>query len=229
MLFRSRREVSRAFAPAGAPYGRPDVSHLLKDAPKPDPKTIGLVPLTPWEGKRWPPERWSALIEGLRARGLSPTLLCGPGEADAARAAAGVSPGGLAPSKNSADSANSACENTTCALRVVEAGSVSAWPRLLAACGAVVSVNTGPMHVADAMGLPLVAIDGASRLPLWAPEGPRSVVLQHQNRVPDAPFHPTASNGPAVQRAVMALVAPDEVLALPFFRAPGLRGGGGSV
>ena len=82
----TRREVSRAFAPAGVPYGRPDVSHLLKDAPKPDPSTVGLVPLTPWEGKRWPPERWAALIEGLRARGFSPTLLCGPGEAAAARA-----------------------------------------------------------------------------------------------------------------------------------------------
>lgn len=185
----TRREVSRAFAPAGIPYGRPDVSHLLKDAPKPDPKTVGLVSLTPWEGKRWPPERWVALIEGLRARGLSPALLCGPGEADAARAAAG-----------GAD------------VPVREAASCADWPRLLAACGAVVSVNTGPMHVADTMGLPLVVIDGASRLPLWAPEGPRSVVLQHQDRVPGAPFHPTATNGIDVQRAVMSLVEPDEVL-----------------
>ena len=55
---------------------------------------------------------------------------------------------------------------------------------------------------------------------VWAPEGPQSVVVQHQDRVPGAPFHPTAANGPAVQRAVMALVTPDEVLALPVFRAP---------
>ena len=192
----TRREVSRAFAPAGVPYGRPDVSHLLKDAPKPDPSTVGLVPLTPWEGKRWPPERWAALIEGLRARGFSPTLLCGPGEAAAARAAAG-----------GAD------------VPVREAASCADWPRLLAACGAVVSVNTGPMHVADAMDIPLAVLDGASRLPLWAPEGPRSVVLQHQDRVPGAPFHPSATNGTAVQRAAMALVAPDEVLGLSFLRA----------
>ena len=192
----TRREVSRAFAPAGVPYGRPDVSHLLKDAPKPDPRTVGLVPLTPWEGKRWPPDHWAALIEGLRARGFSPALLCGPGEAEAARAAAG---GADAP--------------------VREAASCADWPRLLAACGAVVSVNTGPMHVADAMDIPLAVLDGASRLPLWAPEGPRSVVLQHQDRVPGAPFHPSAANGPAVQRAAMALVAPDEVLGLSFLRA----------
>ena len=194
----TRREVSRAFAPAGAPYGRPDVSHLLRDAPAPDPRAVGLIPLTPWEGKRWPPERWSALIEGLRARGLSPALLCGPGEADDARRAVG---------------GNSA-------VSVREAASCADWPRLLAACGAVVSVNTGPMHVADATGVPLAVIDGASRLPLWAPEGPRSVVVQHQDRVPGAPFHPTAANGADVQRAVMALVTPDEVLSLPFLRAP---------
>ena len=194
----TRREVSRAFAPPGAPYGRPDVSHLLGDAPRPDPKIVGLIPLTPWEGKRWPPEHWSALVEGLRARGFSPALLCGPGEADAARTAIGGTD-----------------------VPVREAASVADWPRLLAACGAVASVNTGPMHIADAMGVPLVAIDGASRLPLWAPEGPRSVVLQHQDRVPEAPFHPTASNGPIVQRAVMALVTPDEVLAVSFLRASG--------
>ena len=186
----TRREVSRAFAPPGAPYGRPDVSHLLRGAPPPDPRAVGLIPLTPWEGKRWPPDHWAALIEGLRARGFSPALLCGPGEAVAARAAVG---GG-------AD------------VPVREAASCADWPRLLAACGAVASVNTGPMHVADAMDVPLVVLDGASRLPLWAPEGPRSAVLQHQGSVPGAPFHPTASNGPAVQRAVMALVSPDEAL-----------------
>ncbi len=215
----TRREVSRAFAPAGVPYGRPDLSHLLEDAPKPDPKTVGLVPLTPWEGKRWPSERWAALIESLRARGFSPALLCGPGETEAALQAVGGLLGGLA-TPGSADSANSACENTAGALRVVEAASCSDWPRILSACAAIVSVNTGPMHLADAMDIPLAVVDGASRLPLWAPEGPRSVVLHHQERVPEAPFHPTASNGPDVRRAVMSLVTPDEVLAVPFLRKP---------
>lgn len=204
----SRREVSRAFAPKGVPYGRPDVSHLLPSpAPVPDPRRIGLVPLTPWEGKRWPPEHWRALVAALRDRGFSPVLLCGHGERAEVLAACGFSDPGAPPSANSADSA---CETHAPAVR--ELDSVSAWPEALAACGAVVSVNTGPMHVADALGIPLVVADGASRLPLWAPEGPRSVVLHHQERVPGAPFHPTPRNGLAVQRAIMALVTPDEVL-----------------
>ena len=197
----TRREVSRAFAPPGVPYGRPDVSHLLRGAPAPDPRAVGLIPLTPWEGKRWPPEHWATLIEGLRARGLSPTLLCGPGETDAALRACNLT------------LADAARDQGGAGLPVHEAASCAEWPRLLAACGAVATVNTGPMHVADALDLPLVVLDGASRLPLWAPEGPRSVVLQHQGRVPDAPFHPTASNGPSVRRAVMALVEPEEALA----------------
>ena len=193
-----RRVVSRAFAPAGVPYGRPDLSHLLDPAaPPPDPRAVALVPLTPWEGKRWPPERWAALVAALRARGDRPVLLCGPGEAAAAAAAI------------SAPSANSACDTPP----ACEAADVRAWTRALSACGAAVCVNTGPMHLADALGVPLVVVDGASRLPLWAPEGPRSAVVHHQDDVPWAPVHPTRANGPAVQRGVMALVTPDEVLA----------------
>ena len=116
-------------------------------------------------------------------------------------------------SNDSAGSAPSACPTTAeHAPEVLEAKTVPDWVRLLSTCGAAVCVNTGPMHVADALDLPLVVVDGASRLPLWAPEGPRSAVVEHQADVPWAPVHPTSSNGPAVQRGVMALVRPDEVL-----------------
>ena len=86
----SRRLVSRAFAPPDAPYGRPDVSHLLPADPPPPPaaRPVGLVPLTPWAGKRWPPEHWADLRASLRASHLPTLLLCGPGEADEARRAA---------------------------------------------------------------------------------------------------------------------------------------------
>ncbi|MBQ3809199.1 MAG: hypothetical protein II839_00095, partial [Kiritimatiellae bacterium] len=238
----TRRVVSRAFAPAGAPYGRPDLSHLVPPDARPDPRAVALVPLTPWEGKRWPPSHWAELIAALRAKGFRPVVLCGPGEAaDAAAATGGEPPSGDCPpltpltplstnpnsqSNNSANSADSACEKTTghkpaeqnsansadSACEIKEARDAAAWVANLSACVSAVCVNTGPMHVADALGVPLVVVDGASRLPLWAPEGPRSAVVEHQDRVPWAPVHPTSSNGPAVQRGVMALVRPDEVL-----------------
>lgn len=188
-----RRVVSRAFAPAGVPYGRPDVSRLVPPDVRPDPRAVALVPLTPWEGKRWPPARWADLAAALRGKGFRPVVLCGPGEAAAAAAAVH---GSAAP----------ACD-------VREAADVPAWVANLAACGAAVCVNTGPMHLADALGIPLVVVDGASRLPLWAPEGPRSAVVLHPDADPRVSIHPTRSNGPAVQRAVMAPVPVSGVLA----------------
>ncbi|MBR1609853.1 MAG: hypothetical protein IJ678_09600, partial [Kiritimatiellae bacterium] len=95
------------------------------------------------------------------------------------------------------------------------------WAPALCGLAALVTVNTGPMHVADALDVPLVVVDGASRLPLWAPEGARSAVVHRQDLVPAAPFHPTASNGPAVQSAVMSLVRPADVLSALAAVAPG--------
>ena len=191
-----RRVVSRAFAPDGVPYGRPDLSHLVPPGVARDPRAVALVPLTPWEGKRWPPAHWAELAAALRGKEFRPVVLCGPGETAAAVAAIG---------ENSADSANSACE-------IKEARDAAGWVANLSACGAAVCVNTGPMHLADALDLPLVVVDGASRLPLWAPEGPRSAVVERQAAAPRVSIHPTRSNGPAVQRALMAPVQPAEVL-----------------
>ena len=97
------------------------------------------------------------------------------------------------------------------------------WVRTIGSCRAVVSVNTGPMHVADALGVPLVVVDGPSRLPLWAPEGEKSVVLHRQDAVPWVPVH--FGDDYALQAQVMALVTPNAVLdALrPFLRSAPAR------
>ena len=45
-------------------------------------------------------------------------------------------------------------------------------------CAAVVATDSGPMHMADALGVPLVALFGAKNpLPLWLPLSPAAVVL----------------------------------------------------
>lgn len=187
----SRRIVSRAFAPEGASYGRPSLDHLKLPPvfpPEAVPGRIGIVPMASIRGKMWLPRYWRALCDGLRAEGWRPVLLCGPKELPWAREGVG--------------DAGAEC---------LVADTPAEWTAMLGSCRAVVSVNTGPMHFADAMGIPLVVVDGPSRLPLWAPEGDRSVVLHHQDAVPWVPVH--FGDDVAMQDEVMALVKPGDVMA----------------
>ena len=47
-------------------------------------------------------------------------------------------------------------------------------------CDAAVCTDSGPMHIADALGLPLVSMfAGKNYLPIWVPTGPRTRVLYH--------------------------------------------------
>lgn len=187
----SRRLVNAAFAPPNTPFSRPTLSHLLpKTGINTDSKRVGLVPLTPWEGKRWIPERWREMILNLSADGFRPVVLCGPGEADAAIEA--VNGNGLQ-------------------LECLEANTVRDWVVQLAKCGSVITVNTGPMHIADALNQPIVVLEGPSRLPLWAPEGDRTFVVHHQAEVGCAPCHPVRNLETCGHRC-MRLIRPEEVL-----------------
>lgn len=187
----SRRIANAAFAPPGTYLKRPNVAHLLPPAGIiPDFRRIGLVPLTPWEGKRWVPELWRETILRLRIEGFSPVLLCGPEETDAAFTAVG------------SEDLNLECR---------EAKGVQSWVALIAKCGSIITVNTGPMHIADALDKPLVVIEGSSRLPLWAPEGDRAYVVHHQDVAGCAPCH-QVGDIKKCRRRCMALVRPDEVM-----------------
>ena len=186
----SRRMVSKAFAPEGVPYGRPSLAHLAAPPvfpPEAEPGRIGLVPMASVFGKMWVMRYWRVLADSLRDEGWRPVLLCGPGEVGAAREAIG-----------------------DIGAEYLVANTPGDWVRTLGSCRAVVSVNTGPMHVADALGLPLVVVDGPSRLPLWAPEGEKAVVLHRQDAVPWVPVH--FGDDYVLQAQVMALVTPTMVL-----------------
>lgn len=186
----TRRVLSAAWLPPGAPDERVSLAHLrpaAAKAPRKPSRRIGLIPSTTWRGKRWPDEHWRALVPRLRERGWDPVWLCGPGE--------------------TASLPNAAPQNPVA--RVSQ--TVSQWVAELDACAAVIAVNTGPMHLADALDKPLIVLDGPSRLPLWAPENPNAIVLHRQNLVPWAPVTPHG-NGIRSQKKLMALITPDDVL-----------------
>ena len=183
---KTRAELSRIWAPPNAPYATPSLSHLLHSPITPDPHRIGLIPCTPWRGKRWPDEHWKNLVPLLQIRGWTPVWLCGPGDAP------------LLP-------------HLPRPIQTLTAHSIPEWVETLAKCALVISVNTGPMHIADVLQKPLIVLDGPSRLPLWAPENPNAIVLHHQDCVTWAPVAPV-DDGIRCQTELMAKVTPAEVV-----------------
>ena len=149
---------------------------------------VALLPMTPWIGKRWLLEGWREVVRGIRERGAEPCAFCGPGEEEETAAALG---GADVPLRVCAD--------------------VGAWARELAGATAAIAVNTGPMHVASALGIPVVLLEGSSRQPLWAPPRRPYAVVSHQAEVPCAPCH-QVGDCQRCGRRCMALVRADEVL-----------------
>jgi lipopolysaccharide heptosyltransferase I len=122
--------------------------------------SLGFVVINPgaaWPNKRWPPERFGALAAALRDRtGLRSLVTWGPSERELANAVVSASGGaaGLAP-----------------------ATSVSDLAVLMREAALVVAGDTGPLHIAAAMGTPLVGLYG----PTWpernGPWDPNDVVI----------------------------------------------------
>jgi len=99
-----------------------------------------LNPGAAWPNKRWPPERFGALAVQIRERiGLRSLVLWGPGEEDVASLVVGASRGAaeLSPRTNLMD-----------VLAIARRARV------------MVSGDTGPLHIAGAVGTPIVALFG---------------------------------------------------------------------
>ncbi|HUQ89733.1 MAG TPA: lipopolysaccharide heptosyltransferase I [Vicinamibacterales bacterium] len=122
---------------------------------------IVLNPGAAWPNKRWPPERFGALAAALFDRTAMRTLVTwGPSERELANAVVSASNG---------------------AANLAPATSVSDLAVLMREAALVVSGDTGPLHIAAAMGTPLVGLYG----PTWpqrnGPWDPEDVVISRAN------------------------------------------------
>ena len=116
-----------------------------------------LNPGAAWPNKRWPPERLGALAAALRDRhGLASIVLWGPGEEQLARDTAAAAAGAAFVS-----------DRTTVADLVA----------LARGAAVMVSGDTGPMHIASAVGTPLVGIYGPTRPVRNGPLSPLDVTV----------------------------------------------------
>jgi heptosyltransferase-1 len=110
-----------------------------------------------WPNKRWPPDRFGELASFLRdACGLTPVVLWGPGEEALADAV-------IAASSNAAI--------------VAPATGVADLVALARAAALVVSGDTGPLHIATAVGTPTVSLFGPTDPERNGPYAPDDVVV----------------------------------------------------
>jgi ADP-heptose:LPS heptosyltransferase len=99
-----------------------------------------INPGAAWPNKRWPPARFGGLAAAMRDRfGLPSVVVWGPGEDALASAVAAASAG---------------------AATVAPATSMSDLFSLARSARLVVSGDTGPLHIAAAVGAPIVALFG---------------------------------------------------------------------
>jgi lipopolysaccharide heptosyltransferase I len=160
LRFPLRRSESQALAAVRAELAR-DPGGTGPALPC-DPGGTGLQPcaryalINPgaaWPNKRWPPDRFGAVAACLRERFALPSVvLWGPGEEPLAQAVAASSRG---------------------AARVAPATTVSDLVELGCAAALMVSGDTGPLHIAAAVGAPVVSLFGPSdphRNGPWSPD-----------------------------------------------------------
>jgi ADP-heptose:LPS heptosyltransferase len=149
-----------------------DVRLPPPQASSPAPGAVVVHPGAASASRRWPSDRYAGVVGRLRARGLRVVLTGGPGEerllahiaASTGLRASDVYSGGLA---------------------------FGDFAALVAGCAVLISGDTGPAHLAVALGTPSVTLFGPLSPALWGPPaGGRHVALWH----PGPPGDPHASS-----------------------------------
>src|SRR5205085_8302496 len=143
-----------------------------------------ISPGAGWGAKRWPAERFAQVARALHRRGVVSLVNYGPGEEALAQAVEAAS-GGLARAVGS---------------------NISRLIALLRRASLCLGGDTGPTHLAAALGVPVVAIYGPTDPARNGPIGGRAIVLRH----------PASSTSHARRReadSAMLQISTDEVTA----------------
>ncbi|MEZ4466771.1 MAG: glycosyltransferase family 9 protein [bacterium] len=148
------------------------------------PAPVALIPGSRVATKRWPRHRWTTLAARLRAAGQAVVWVGGPGEAPLA--------GDAGPA--------------------VFGASLAATAGLLARCRLAVGGDSGLLHLARAVGTPVVMLFGPTSAAPHPPDAGRSDVARA-----DLPCRPCSPHGPARcplgHHGCLADLLPETVLA----------------
>jgi heptosyltransferase-1 len=116
-----------------------------------------FTPGAGWGAKQWPPERYGAVAAALAADGLTPLINCAPGEEELARSAQAAS--------------DDKARLISCT--IAELIALTRRARLF------IGGDTGPLHLAAALQIPMVAIFGPTDPARNGPYGTKSIVLRN--------------------------------------------------
>jgi heptosyltransferase I len=120
-----------------------------------------INPGAAWPNKRWPPDRFGAVARHLRARHGWPSIVAwGPGEGDLAREVVAAADGAAA---------------------LAPMTSLGELLAIVGAAGLVVSGDTGPLHLAAALGTPIVGIYGPTDPARNGPWSPADITLSRND------------------------------------------------
>lgn len=109
------------------------------------------------EPRRWPPERFAAVLAEASARhGLKVALVGGPDERELSQTVA------------------DGCGGTVLAGRLP----LAALPALMSRAGLFVGNESGPMHIAAAVGVPVVGLFGLTDPAVWGPVSERAAAIR---------------------------------------------------
>ncbi len=132
-----------------------------------------LAPRAGWGGKQWPAERFGALARALAGHGVAP-LVNAVGDGDAVAGAVVAESGGVA---------------TAVALSLPELIAITRRAAL------VVAGDTGPLHLAAALGRPVVALFGPTDPERTGPFATPARVHRHGSSVTDHRRHRAPEEG----------------------------------
>ena len=147
------REAVREFAIPLAPEDTESARVFLADLPRP---LVVLHPAARWPTKLWEIDRWRAVAAGLGAAGAGVAVTGGPADAPMASAI---------------------CDGLETAPRSLAGRlSLKQLAAVLQSADLMVTVDSGPMHIAGALGTPVVALFGATDPARTGPVGPARVL-----------------------------------------------------
>ena len=161
------RERQRLLEMLGVPVGPPRSRLVLTDGERVagrerllangagiDRPLAALVLSAGEPAKEWPVESFAALARALHTDGVQPVLFEMPGDAEKAMRAQEISP----------------------AIVRIAVPALRDFMGSLAACDVLISADTGPAHIATALGVPRVTIFGPEPPAAWAPANDPTVI-----------------------------------------------------